>query len=350
MSDQESPAARGAATDLASIDEFDRLKGTTQIRRLQAAARTLLRRYGIDKSRLRLLAHHRQTTFRVDSESRRERLLIRFHRSHYRPPDAVRSEFEWLRSFERQRRVVVPRPLATLDREDVIHVAAKGLPDDLHCSVLRWVDGRRYFRKNGPGVRVLGAVGRLMAHMHDHAEKFRPSSSFSCPVWNGERLFGSQMSEAIGSQPVRLTAPEIRLCDRAERQVGMAMRSLGTGSGVFGVIHGDLIQSNYLVQGDDVHFIDFADFGFGHFLYDMAITLFGLHGLDPEARQRRAFLEGYRQVRDLPLDHERFLDVFIAGRALVPARFVLGSSHPGDRAIAERYVRRIVDGLPSWLG
>lgn len=127
------------------------------------------------------------------------------------------------------------------------------------------------------------------------------------------------------------------------------MDQLGTSRKVWGVIHGDLMQANYLIHRRHVRVIDFADFGIGYFLYDMAITLFALWGLDPDDLQRQAFLAGYRQVRELSLDHDRLLDVFIAGRGVVQARFVMASDFPEDQAMAPKYVRRVIDGLAHWL-
>jgi Ser/Thr protein kinase RdoA (MazF antagonist) len=210
-------------------------------------------------------------------------------------------------------------------------VEAVGLPEGLHCSMTRWVEGRRYFRKDGPGVRVLWQVGRIMARMHRHAEDFVSPQGFHCPVWNWERLFKESPAATIAEAERRMPDEGRHLVRETEQRIGGVMDRLGTGRDVFGVIHGDLIQANYLIHGGEVRVIDFADFGYGHFLYDTGSTLFGLWGLDEDQQQRKAFLSGYREVRPLSPAHEASLDLFIAARAVVQARFALTSQHPADQ-------------------
>lgn len=110
------------------------------------------------------------------------------------------------------------------------------------------------------------------------------------------------------------------------------MRSLGYDDNVFGLIHGDCTQANYVIDRGQIGLLDFGDFGFGHFVYDMAITLLMLKPFDQSGAQRRAFIRGYREIRDLPPEHENLLDVFVAARAVVLAKWVLGAAkpNPGD--------------------
>lgn len=331
------------------MKDFDKLSEQGQLRRMRRCSLSLLQRYGISDPKLVVLAHHRQTTFKVQSQKTGDKYLLRFHRSAYRHPATVRSELCWLRSLRNATNVVVPEPVTTLDGEDVPSVTGVGLPGDFSCSVMKWIEGKRYFRKNGPGVRVLHQVGQIMAEMHRQAEDFSPPEEFHCPTWNWERLFKQMPEEMTYAERQMLDADHRKLFRDTERRVKATMETLGTKSDKFGIIHGDLIQANYLIQGGEVRVIDFADFGYGHFLYDMGITLFGLWGLDDENRQRKAFLSGYREVRSLSPGQEDLLNLFIAARAVVQARFVMGSQHPGDQKIASRYIRKVIDGLKLWL-
>jgi Ser/Thr protein kinase RdoA (MazF antagonist) len=64
-----------------------------------------------------------------------------------------------------------------------------------------------------------------------------------------------------------------RLFGHVMRRARTAMDVLGRDPLAFGLIHGDLIQANYVVHRNRVGAIDFGDFGRGYFLYDMAVTL-----------------------------------------------------------------------------
>jgi Ser/Thr protein kinase RdoA (MazF antagonist) len=136
-------------------------------------------------------------------------------------------------------------------------------------------------------------------------------------------------------------ASQRRIIRRVMGRARNLMRDLGAGPDVFGLIHGDLMQANYLIDGQRVHAIDFADFGRGYFLYDMAVTLLMLQPFDRASRQREAFIRGYRSIRPLSRHHELLIDPFIAIRAVVLARWVLGSSKPLDRRWVAQTFRRI---------
>jgi Ser/Thr protein kinase RdoA (MazF antagonist) len=61
--------------------------------------------------------------------------------------------------------------------------------------------------------------------------------------------------------------------------VRQAQRELGASPDVFGLIHSDLHQENYLFHRGRVRAIDFDDCGWGHFVYDLAVTLSELQHL-----------------------------------------------------------------------
>jgi len=98
--------------------------------------------------------------------------------------------------------------------------------------------------------------------------------------------------------------------------VEQARRELGTGPDVYGLIHADLHQENYLFHRGHVRAIDFDDCGLGHFVYDLAATLSELRGRPDYAVLRAGLLRGYRAVRPLRAEHERYLEVFYGLRLL----------------------------------
>lgn len=123
------------------------------------------------------------------------------------------------------------------------------------------------------------------------------------------------------------------------------MNALGKGSDVFGLIHGDLIQANYVVHRNQVGAIDFADFGRGYFLYDMAVTLLMLKPFDPHGLQREAFIQGYRDVRPFPVEHEVMLETYIAARAVALCRWISGAVTPGQAEL--RWMKATIGWLRS---
>ena len=119
-----------------------------------------------------------------------------------------------------------------------------------------------------------------------------------------------------------------------EATVGMARRvrrELGTGPGVFGLIHADLHQETYLVERGRVGAIDFDHCGWGHYLHDLTVTLSELRWRPDYDARRAELLRGYRAVRPLPEEHERLIEVF-HGRPLLHVMlwFLEQRDHPGS--------------------
>jgi Ser/Thr protein kinase RdoA (MazF antagonist) len=168
-----------------------------------------------------------------------------------------------------------------------------------------------------------------MAQLHVHGASFQRPRGFRCPCWDWNGIFGAD-SPLAPQVPRKLPKAIQALFDSVQERTKRVVRSLGKGPDVFGLIHGDLIQANYVIDRGRVGAIDFADFGMGYFLYDMAVTLLMLRPFDIHGSQRRAFIEGYREVNALTREHEALLDLFIAARAVALARSALGARnrHP----------------------
>jgi Ser/Thr protein kinase RdoA (MazF antagonist) len=102
----------------------------------------------------------------------------------------------------------------------------------------------------------------------------------------------------------------------AIERVWATLRALGEGPEVFGLIHADLHQRNYLFHDGGVGAIDFDDCGYGHWLYDLAVTLNCLQSHPELPTLRAALLAGYRRGRPLPAEHKQCLDAFLALRTI----------------------------------
>jgi len=86
----------------------------------------------------------------------------------------------------------------------------------------------------------------------------------------------------------------------AAQRVHTTVQALGENQDVFGFIHADLHQWNYMFHGEEVRAIDFDDCGWGYYTYDMAVTLSYLEDWGTFPALQDAFLTGYQRVRPLP--------------------------------------------------
>lgn len=96
---------------------------------------------------------------------------------------------------------------------------------------------------------------------------------------------------------------------------------------IYGMIHGDVIRTNALVNDDgSVTVIDFDFCGMGWRAYDIASYLLTIRNIPEEAEYTEAFLAGYNDIRLLTPTEHAALPLFEAARAIfdigTPAKYV----------------------------
>ena len=85
----------------------------------------------------------------------------------------------------------------------------------------------------------------------------------------------------------------------AKRALEQAEKAIGTDCGRYGLIHADPSFGNVLFDGAIPYLIDFDDFGYGYYVFDLAVVLAGAWGKPDFEENRAALFEGYGQIREL---------------------------------------------------
>ena len=312
------------------MESFASIGFRGQVSRLERLARVALRQFDLPPADLKLLAHMQNTTFRVTAGDLR--YVLRIHPPGDDPGDLarnmanVRSEMDWLAALRRDTSLIVPEPVPARDGSLVTVAATAGVPEPRMCVLMHWVEGR--FIDKGLTLRHLEQVGRFTAALHHQAETFRPPDGFTrgriAEIKPDYRAYAARM--IVGALGPAMAAPIGPTVDTAEEAQGR----LGQGTDAFGLIHADLHQANYLFHHGMVRAIDFEDCGWGHFAYDLAVTLSGVDYRPDYPELRAALLRGYRAVRPFSVDQEPFVDAYQRYRKLqIALWFVEERHHPG---------------------
>lgn len=228
------------------------------------------------------------------------------------------------------------------------------------CLFARWVPGRTLWtaQESIPDVRLLRLAGSFVAATHRASEGLSIPEGFLRPEWGYAHVFGpsSPLWERGGAV---FSAGEMEVFRGAAERVHVEISSLGNGRDAFGVIHADLHVYNLIVGRDAsgreaVGAVDFDRSGWGHHLYDLAVTLWSFERrlrLRPDdlRRARDAFLGAYLNERPLPPGHLRRLGVFEALRLCEVVARVLSWKETDRRAWGPSLLARAPKKLAELL-
>jgi Ser/Thr protein kinase RdoA (MazF antagonist) len=318
------------------------------MRRLAECALPL---YGIEPYSLQLLQHAYNTTFAVTGSSHGRYVLhilrpVGDVRSESQREARVRSELWWLDRVGKNLDLAAPIVMRTLEGEKVVRVAVEGVTPPRLCTLFGWIDGRHI--RHRLTVEHLAAVGRLTARLHVHSTGLQVPGWFDRPIVDRADLETEEEVARLFTDGVSAEAAAVlRAVFTRTRQ---AQHILGSAPETFGVMHADIHQNNYLFHGHDVRLIDFGDCGWGHYLYDLAVTLSEIDDLPHRTQLRTALLAGYREIRTLSPAHEALIDTFFLLRRVQDVTWVLQArDDPSYRARAAHIGERVAE-LEQRLG
>jgi Ser/Thr protein kinase RdoA (MazF antagonist) len=333
------------------MQSFERLGHRAQLHRLRRLAYKALREYTLPQPRLALLKHEHNTTFHVRTADG-ERFVLRIHRPEQHTTEAILSELLWLTALHQETKLCIPQPILTKDGGLLTIAEVDGVPEPRVCVLFRWLTGR--FQNLHLIPTHLERVGMFMGHLHEHTAHWPFPPHFvrgrvdnltskarlvsrvdlhrASPTDLEKHPTDEDVERCLRLVGELCSAEDSAVVHRAIRQIRQVLTELGYGADVFGIIHADLHQENYLFHRGIVCAIDFDDCGFGHYLYDLSVTLLEIQHLRQYASLRTALLAGYRRARSLPLAHEGYFDTFFALRYLQLLIWVLESrEHPAFR-------------------
>jgi amino acid adenylation domain-containing protein len=305
-------------------------------------AKGVLHAWGLAEATLIPLSEGMHATFRVDSPNS-ERFALKLYGERTHGPEEVRSEMLWLASLRRDAGLLVPEPVAAADGELVVRAGGERL-----AVLTRWVNGEMLGGAlDAPTCR---RFGDFMARLHRHAERFAMPPGFARPRYDLERLLGAGTVIPAGTGDDLYTARDREILDAAAALVRRELEPLGEGRDAFGLVHGDLQVTNYVFWQGQVGAIDFADFGWGHYLYDASTLLLPLWERRDFSELSDAFLRGYRQARPLPDAQWAALETFLVARALYLLRWTAeNQDRPAVRESAAGLVPHIKGQIARFL-
>ena len=285
---------------------------------LRSAAEEALSHWDVDIAELALLPRSENIAFRV-TDVAGKKYVFRLHRPGYHSLKELESEQLWTRAL-RDADIDVPVPVPTSIGSNYAEVKVCG--QTRLAGMLKWVNGVTMLSllEDQTGSEVTAKrffqIGELLAKIHNQACSWKPPKTFSRHSFNldglvGEHPFWGRFWEG------RLTNKEQRCWLReARHKVCAILTRYGETPETYSLIHADLHPGNVIVNGGQLHIIDFDDSGFGWHQYDFSNALFEYREHRDLSVMQKALFKGYRQHRCLTDQAISYVPLFLVIRAL----------------------------------
>ncbi|WP_373528728.1 phosphotransferase enzyme family protein [Nostoc sp.] len=329
-------------------------------------ALTALAQYNVSATQLVFLGHSENLTFRIHTEDgengatsrdcdQQGLFILRIHYPITRLSDriwqeraVIESELMWLTALNENTDLVVPYPMQNLNGTFVTSVAIDNTGETLNCTLLKWVDGLPL--NTEPTLMQAWRVGELMASLHQHASLWELPLGFKRPKYDWEQLHTSLMGLRSLVDAGTISIADFAVLETVVQRIRDVMTALEKTQANWGLIHADLNENNYIFHAGEARAIDFSCCGFGYYLYDIASTL---KHLFPE--NRRSFLNGYQNVRQLPSKYQNILEAFFIGATVDNFAFLALQPNEHDYLleivpyVTERFCNKYLRGKPFLL-
>jgi Ser/Thr protein kinase RdoA (MazF antagonist) len=303
-----------------------------KIRRMRGLAERALDQYNLDVRRLTCVARQRHTTFRVETVSGYE-YALRVGARPSRTDGDTATELAWLEALTKDPFVSAARPIRNRKRKLITYVSHEGVPERRPCVLFDWIPGQPV--GDAADRADYGMMGELAAHLHDHAEKWKPGRRRLAPlVWDRVFYYPAEPVVLYDGRFRRVMTPErTEVVREIETRAAAELTRLHEQTPLM-MLHGGLQPWKVHLHGGRLHVLDFEDVMLGAPVQDLAITL-SYNRQHPEYEQLlAAFVEGYRSIREWPVEYEGQLLLLMAARSVMLINYVLRMGVAADEYIA----------------
>ena len=287
---------------------------------LRAIAERALDEWDICAAKLELISISENTVFRLDTDSD-ETYVLRIHRPGYHNLAELNSEQQWTAALK-QAGIGVPLPRLTRDGRGYATVSVPGSTETRHVGIVEWFEGVTLssIMAQAPDMGALALhfeqLGHIAARIHNQAVSWEIPEGFQRHAFDADGFMG----DAPFWGPFWIL-PELKAAERehilnARRAIHRVLSDYGKEEGIYSLIHADLHPHNLLVNGDQLHVIDFDDSGFGWHQYEIAVALDAYRKPPHFEVARDALIAGYRLERAISDAAIELLPMFLLIRSL----------------------------------
>ena len=290
----------------------------------QATLRTIAERglaeWDLCAVQLELISISENTVFRVDTDAG-ETYALRIHRPGYHTLAELNSEQQWTAAL-RQAGIGVPLPRLTRDGRGYATVPVPGSAETRHVGLVEWFEGVTLSSMMAQAADMealalhFNQLGRIAARIHNQAVGWQIPDNFQRHAFDADGFMGDTPFWGPFWILPELKAAEREHILNARRAIYRVLSDCDKEGGTYSLIHADLHPDNLLVNGDQLHVIDFDDSGFGWHQYEIAVALDAYREPPHFEVARDALISGYRSERPISDAAIELLPIFLLIRSL----------------------------------
>ncbi|MEF3353850.1 phosphotransferase [Paenibacillus sp. GYB006] len=296
-----------------------------------------LKEYDLIDYEIEYIGHSGNVIYRVNETDSAKKFSLRIHESRsqgfeeiWSTKESIHSEVTWLDALSEASDIVVPKPIYNQNNNLITEV--NHCDKVMYCTLLTWVDGEQ--KPYVPTAEDAGKVGTMIGKLHFESSKWIVPYGFSRPTFDEHKLDKSleRIQIAIENGTLIKSGETLILAGQKAKNIIINLEKTNIN---WGVIHADLIPSNYIFHNDKVSPIDFGACGFGFYLFDLGWTFSYIH---PSFRE--TLLKCYLNVFPLPSNYESLLETFFIAGQLDTLGFWLGM--PDSNEWLEGHINSLV--------
>jgi Ser/Thr protein kinase RdoA (MazF antagonist) len=302
-----------------------------------------LMEYCISYDSISFLQQSENITFCAEKNGNQEKYLIRIHKSINQDNDEyqsnkslINSELLLLDKLNSCEGIKAQVPIKNKWGSYVTQIFSEILNKELNITILKWVHGQVIDINEKEYEGLAYTLGEEMAKMHKSLSQWKSPQEFVRREYdlifmknNVRRLEKLVDIKIISKKTYHY------IYDKCIEIIEFIDRNLPK-EGNWGLIHADLNEGNYVVNGKNIFFIDFSMSGLGYYLSDIAQTLMHLN-----IENRRLFIRGYENSFVLPNNYERLIEAFFI-LAIIDNMLFLSSNEE-----EHEHVSKVVNYLSS---
>jgi len=316
-------------------------------------AEQALRHYALGATQLTFIQHNAGVVFRVAAPAMRQTYLLKLHArvGEGSNPSAAQLEvgMDWLASVERETDLVVQMPVVNTSGHFVSQVHTSDATP-ISCTMQHWLEGALPNGDFTAGQAM--QIGAVMAKLHAHSQQHPLAHGLPAMCHDASALAEHVHTLRMALDHELLPATSFAVIAAAHQQITTLMISLGTAPAVWGPVHGDLHYDNLLLYDAQVRPIDFTGLRLAHYLYDIGVTIYHIYHQGPDIHH--ALMNGYRQIRALPVGDLRAIEAFVAYAAIdnlawnstIPAQVASALFRRNLQQLVEQFCAPVAENRP----